>query len=592
MKDKKDNDLLKQTDKEKNQIDDLENSLNSNNLLKSSTSSLSSNKKTNRINLKDIDINEDVFNIFNKVDEDKLIEERRKRRRAILEKYKNSDSPISVTESAKLSNGNDTDSETVNNNINDIFVSTPKADTPQQVSLAKENVTFTDTPEIQMSAADYDPTDDKKADEERINKIYKNKEKNNEEKKVEEKKKEDKMNVDIDIFSTDVQETGDEIDMFSMDDLMNLKKKDEQTNMLEAQVVRTTMSNPSLLDNWDDENGYYRVILGEVLDGRYHVFSNLGRGVFSSVVKAKDTLDNDKEVAIKIIRNNDTMRRASMKEISILSKLMEADPDDKKHIIRMYRNFEHKNHICVVFELLSMNLREVLKKYGKDVGINIKAVRIYAQQLFLALSLLRKCKILHADIKPDNVLVNDSKNMLKLCDLGSASSDSENDITPYLVSRFYRAPEIILGMPYDGAIDVWSVGCTLYELYTGKILFPGHTNNHMLKYMMELKGKFSNKMIRKGQFGNQHFDDLMNFLQVETDKITGKEIIKRISIIKPTRDLKSRLLSNTSKMNEEEIYLVTQFVDLLDKCFVLNPEKRITAREALNHPFLSRHPKN
>lgn len=89
-----------------------------------------------------------------------------------------------------------------------------------------------------------------------------------------------------------------------------------------------------------------------------------------------------------------------------------------------------------------MNLREVLKKFGKDVGLNIKAVRVYAQQLFLALSLLRKCNILHSDIKPDNILVTESKSTLKLCDLGSASDASENDITPYLVSRFYRAPEI------------------------------------------------------------------------------------------------------------------------------------------------------
>jgi serine/threonine protein kinase len=89
-----------------------------------------------------------------------------------------------------------------------------------------------------------------------------------------------------------------------------------------------------------------------------------------------------------------------------------------------------------------MNLREVLKRYGKDVGINIKAVRVYAQQLFLALSLLKKCNILHADIKPDNILVTESKNTLKLCDLGSASDADDNDITPYLVSRFYRAPEI------------------------------------------------------------------------------------------------------------------------------------------------------
>jgi len=234
-----------------------------------------------------------------------------------------------------------------------------------------------------------------------------------------------------------------------------------------------------------------------------------------------------------------------------------------------------------------MNLREVLKKFGKDVGINIKAVRIYAQQLFLSLSLLKKCNILHADIKPDNILVSESKNTLKMCDLGSASDASENDITPYLVSRFYRAPEIIIGLPYDYALDMWSVGCTLYELYTGKILFPGRSNNQMLKLMMELKGKFSNKMLRKGQFANQHFDDDLNFLCHETDKISNKEVIKTIVITKPIRDMKTRLLSKTSNITDEETRLLNAFVDLLDKCLNLNPEKRITVREALLHPFIT-----
>jgi serine/threonine-protein kinase PRP4 len=107
-----------------------------------------------------------------------------------------------------------------------------------------------------------------------------------------------------------------------------------------------------------------------------------------------------------------------------------------------------------------MNLRDVVKRFGKDVGLNIRAVRAYAHQLFLGLSLLRKTNVMHADIKPDNILVcpfhpgssscrvylryqvNENKTVLKLCDLGSASDASENDITPYLVSRFYRAPEI------------------------------------------------------------------------------------------------------------------------------------------------------
>ena len=89
-----------------------------------------------------------------------------------------------------------------------------------------------------------------------------------------------------------------------------------------------------------------------------------------------------------------------------------------------------------------MNLRDVLKKYGRDVGLNIKAVRVYAQQLFQALSLLKRCRIIHADIKPDNILVSEKMNIIKLSDLGSAFDVSENASTPYLVSRFYRAPEI------------------------------------------------------------------------------------------------------------------------------------------------------
>ncbi|KAI9593919.1 kinase-like domain-containing protein [Syncephalis fuscata] len=320
------------------------------------------------------------------------------------------------------------------------------------------------------------------------------------------------------------------------------------------------------------------LLLGEVLDKRYHVYSSLGKGVFSNVVLARDTVDGNTDVAIKIIRNNDTMYRAGMKEIAILKKLQEHDPHGKKHVIRMIRQFEHRNHLCVVFEALSLNLRQVLRKFGKDVGLNIRAVRVYAQQLFLSLSLLKQCNIIHADIKPDNVLVNEAKNVLKLCDLGSASDISENDITPYLVSRFYRAPEIILGLPYDPAIDMWSVGCTLYELYTGKILFPGRSNNQMLRCMMDLKGPFSKTILRRGHIST-----------TRTDKLTRNEVIKQVVITKPARDLRQRLLSPqvlSGIRDEEERQLIHQFVDLLDKSLTLNPEKRLTVKEALKHPFI------
>ena len=79
----------------------------------------------------------------------------------------------------------------------------------------------------------------------------------------------------------------------------------------------------------------------------------------------------------------------------------------------------------------------------------------------------------------------------------------------------------VIGVPYDPALDIWSIGCTLYELYTGKILFPGRSNNHMLLLMMELKGRFNSKMIKKAKFGEMYFDELGAFQSVEHDRVTG-----------------------------------------------------------------------
>lgn len=123
--------------------------------------------------------------------------------------------------------------------------------------------------------------------------------------------------------------------------------------------------------------------------------------------------------------------------------------------------------------------------------------------------------------------VNETRSVLKICDLGTAIDRSDaatahTEITPYLVSRFYRAPEIILGMPYDYGVDMWSIGCTLYELYTGKILFTGDSNNQMLKAIMEVRGRITPKLYKRGQLSSVHFDDQGQFISVERDKVLGK----------------------------------------------------------------------
>jgi serine/threonine-protein kinase PRP4 len=330
------------------------------------------------------------------------------------------------------------------------------------------------------------------------------------------KKKEDKM-----------KEEKNTLDMFASDDEYETGTKNIDKKQIQNDSTRNNNNNNGdgshLNDNWDDTEGYYRINIGESLNNRYSVYSCTGQGVFSNVVRARDTSGSKTspvEVAIKIIRHNHITHKSGIKELEYIRRLNQADPDDKFHCLRLFADFYHKQHLCLVFEPLSMNLREVLKKYGKNVGLHITAVRSYTRQLFRALRLLKKCQILHADIKPDNILVNESKLVLKLCDFGSASDASECEITEYLVSRFYRAPEIMLGLPYDYNIDLWSVAVTLFEIYTGKIMFPGRTNNEMLKLFMDMKGKMPNKLIKRAMTKDKHFDFDCNFIFRDIDKIT------------------------------------------------------------------------
>ncbi|KAK4188435.1 putative Serine/threonine-protein kinase prp4 [Podospora australis] len=443
------------------------------------------------------------------------------------------------------------------------------------------------------SAADYDPTVDMQEDEKRDEKRHGNVGLHGE-------PRESPPPVEAAAVPVEAQENNakkeaddnDDFDMFAddFDEQKFVAPAPSKRDVVEEQRQQQGAGGGGNIEG-DDKDGYYKIRPGELLDGRYRISTTLGRGMFSGVARAEDGATKQ-VVAIKIMRNNDALRKGGFTEIAILQKLNAADPENKKHIVRFERSFEYKGHLCMAFENLSMNLREVLKKFGNNVGINLHATRIYAAQIFIALGHMRKCSIIHADLKPDNILVNEARNMLKICDLGTAIDRSDaatasTEITPYLVSRFYRAPEIILGMQYDYAVDMWSIGCTLYELYTGKILFTGDSNNQMLKNIMEIRGKFSAKLYRRGQLAGMHFDDFGNFISVERDKVLGKTTVRTLPVVKPTRDLRTRLLAASSGMNDTESKELNHFIDLLERCLTLNPDKRLTPAEALRHPFFT-----
>ncbi|KAI1345277.1 kinase-like domain-containing protein [Xylariaceae sp. FL0016] len=521
------------------------------------------------------------------VDIDAEIERRRRRREELLAKSRSrAATPMLVQ--ALHTRGNTPVATEANTPKSEEGMSPGAIDISNDHELINTHGESRNTDDDGPSAADYDPTDDMREDELRDERRHGHIGPHGEAPPSEQK-------AEIPPTKEEQKPRGDEDDDFDMfaEDFDEEKFAVPQATRLDTSAddrkIPTTQLNGGGMLEGDDKDGYYKIRSGELMDGRYQVQSTVGKGMFSGVARAID-ITNKKPVAIKMMRNNDALRKGGFTEIAILQKLNDADPENRKHIVKFERHFEHKGHLCLAFENLSLNLREVLKKFGNNVGINLSATRAYAHQTFVALAHLRKCTIIHADLKPDNILVNETRNILKICDLGTAIDRSDavtahNEITPYLVSRFYRAPEIILGMPYDYAVDMWSIGCTLYELYTGKILFTGSSNNQMLKAIIEIRGKFSTKLYKRGELSHMHFDDMGNFVSIEHDKALGKVTTRTMAIVKPTRDLRTRLMAASGGMSDAENRELNHFVDLLERCLALNPDKRITPSEALKHPF-------
>lgn len=142
--------------------------------------------------------------------------------------------------------------------------------------------------------------------------------------------------------------------------------------------------------------------------------------------------------------------------------------------VRLLTHFMFRNHQCLVFEMLSLNLYELLKntQFG---GVSLNLIRKFAKQVLKALAFLSRkdVDIIHCDLKPENILLrHPKKSGVKVIDFGS-SCRSNKRMYSYIQSRFYRSPEVMLGLPYATAIDIWSLGCILAEMHTGEPLFSG-----------------------------------------------------------------------------------------------------------------------
>lgn len=239
---------------------------------------------------------------------------------------------------------------------------------------------------------------------------------------------------------------------------------------------------------YDDVNNDYIIEIGEIWDNRYLIVKKLGRGSFGQVVEAYDQIQNVR-LAIKIIKNRSAFYKQALVEEKVLKHLKDKDPYRQRPIVNLLGSFHQRNHLCMVYELLGVNLYEVLRM-TQFQGLHLNAVREIARQLLVTLQFLsrRDMRIVHCDLKPENILVCDpASSSIKVIDFGSSCFEHEK-LYNYIQSRFYRAPEILLGLTYTCAIDTWSLGCVLVELLTGEPLFPGQSEAEMISGMCKTIG--------------------------------------------------------------------------------------------------------
>ena len=194
---------------------------------------------------------------------------------------------------------------------------------------------------------------------------------------------------------------------------------------------------------FDDENGCYIPVPHDHVAYRYELLKVIGKGSFGQVLKCYDH-KTQTHVALKMVRNEKRFHRQAQEEIRILEHLKRQDINNNHNIVHIVESFEFRNHQCITFELLSMNLYELIKK-NKFHGFTLQLVRKFAHSLLQCLECLHRNKIIHCDLKPENILLKQQgRSGIKVIDFGSSCYEHQRIYT-YIQSRFYRAPEVILG---------------------------------------------------------------------------------------------------------------------------------------------------
>ncbi|KAG1151168.1 hypothetical protein G6F38_001505 [Rhizopus arrhizus] len=359
-----------------------------------------------------------------------------------------------------------------------------------------------------------------------------------------------------------------------------IKKRNPKFRHELINIPKRTLTNPrepSKNNGFDNINDDYILRVKEIISSskeKYEILELMGQGTFGQVVQCRE-LSTNQYVAIKIIKRHSAFTAQGEKEINILKMLNQALNDDMNGYLQLRDHFVFREHICIVFELLSVSLHRVLRQSPQ---LSISDIKPIAFRLLKTLDLLKSLHIVHTDLKPDNILLKSSDDLhdVKLIDYGSACIEHEMPLNYHIQTAFYRSPEVILRIPYDCSIDMWSFGCFVAEMFIGKPLFPSG-NEAFLLYMMiaTLKSLPPDSMLKKGIKSTAFFH--LKGTQSDVTRLREK-------FTHDFQSLDERVMGcESEETNEDRICLL----DFLKKILVYEPDKRYTPQQALNHPFIT-----
>ena len=359
---------------------------------------------------------------------------------------------------------------------------------------------------------------------------------------------------------------------------------------------------------------------GNIIAGQYLVESELGSAAFSTAYRCVDLSSEDadghEEVCLKVIKNTKDFFDQSLDEIKILELLRQTGKCDENYILRVKTFFYYREHLIIVTELLRQNLFE----FGKFIVDNdeepyftLPRLAYITRQCLIALRFVHNLGLVHSDVKPENILLGSySRAQIKLIDFGSSCYLTDRQ-SSYIQSRSYRAPEVVLGLPYDGKIDVWSLGCVVAEMFTGEVTFQNDSIVSMLSRIETFRGSFPRHMVAQGRQSDRFFtkSGLLYEVVGQSDDEEGLSVAPpapndeeseseseldhiQYDIFQPkSTHLSTRLGFDANLMDNYgaksvpmERKIEQMFTDFVAKLLTIDPDNRPSAEEALNHPYM------